>query len=152
MTAEDTADERLAKARRHQWTHISPAAQASFASPLMPGVRIFDTEAGEEEKEEKKEDERNRAREQLDVIAEPTDDFCLVLLWPHRVDHLELRDGQRRHVHRVVGGRDGGGTRLTRSSLSLDEEEEGVIGEGGGGEASVVGSQPVAWTTMAVNP
>lgn len=106
---------------------------------------MVDTEAEEEE------DGGKGDREPLEAIAEPAEEFCLVLLWPHRVDHLELRDGQRRHVHRVVGDRDGGGVRLKRSSLPLDEGEEGVVGEGGGDGAGA-GSQPVAWKTMAVNP
>lgn len=33
-------DEVLAKARRHQWTQISPAAQGSFATSLIPGLPI----------------------------------------------------------------------------------------------------------------
>lgn len=92
------ADEKLAKARRSQWTQISPAARASFVAPLMPGSEMSPEQVTEAES-------RRSSRGDpapLEAPEEPTDDFCLVLLWPHCVDHLELRDGQRRRVHTLL--------------------------------------------------
>jgi hypothetical protein len=59
----------------------------------------------------------------------PPSTFCLVLLYPEEVDHLELKaDPQRRTAHRLVGG----------------------VCEAGGTAGAVQGYR--AWETVSVNP
>ncbi len=161
------SDEVLAKARRHQWSQISPASQASFATSLIPGLEVpagEDRDPGrsggsDSEKEseagmgaarrERSTRQRGKASGKDDADAEGrggplevpiSDDFCLVLLWPHFVDHLRLGDKQTRNVHKIKGDRDGGGALLSGA--------DGARVDGGGGAPE----SAVAWVTMAVNP
>ena len=157
------SDEVLAKARRHQWKQISPASQASFATSLIPGLEApaggeNNTGSGGDSDSETGTSKRGRSTRQRGKAStkdgadaeggggpceEPvSDEFCLVLLWPHFVDHLRLGDKQTRNVHKIKGDRDGGGTLLSGTAAARAEE-----GKGGG-----VPEAPVAWVTMAVNP
>lgn len=161
-------DEVLAKARRHQWTQISPTAQSSFATSLIPGLEIppvgLEIPPSEDggdsvsEKDKAVEDGSDRPRErggdksedinnadaagnEVDPSKEPavaavSEDFCLVLLWPKFVDHLQLGEVQSRSVHKIKGDRDRGG------ALVVDVGPGGLEPESPG----------VAWVTMAVNP
>lgn len=131
------SDERLAKARRHQWTQISPSSQASFESSLIPGLEIMDP--GVEDDGRKVEEEAGHTRKH-DSPKEPSDEFCLVFFWPNCVDHLVLKDKQTRHLHKLVGDIDGGGVRVLGAATE------------GGGALEGSGSQEVAWTTVAVTP
>ncbi|CAM9320233.1 unnamed protein product, partial [Laminaria digitata] len=97
IVAAGESDERLAKARSHQWTQISPSAQASFAATTMPGAPMGGEGEGGGGQVQAGDGGETGA------IKEPTDEFCLVLLWPSFVDHLELRDGQTRHTHQLDG-------------------------------------------------
>lgn len=113
MVGPEESNEALAKARRHQWTQISPASQASFATSLIPGLEppareesVHSGDAGPEKDGGVGEGTVNRdrpTRQKRRVTAdaegkgeppkEPvSDDFCLVLLWPQFVDHLRLGD------------------------------------------------------------
>lgn len=78
-----------------------------------------------------------------DPPEEPCDDFCLVLFWPHFVDHLVLKDGQTRHVHKLFGAKDGGGVPLAGKSV---EAIEGEVEQESGAR------QPLEWKTLTVNP
>eukprot|EP00903_Cladosiphon_okamuranus_P011488 g10820.t1 len=160
----EESNEVLAKARRRQWTQISPASQESFATSLIPGLEIlaqgqspppsegdsgdFGPERGDSEegkggaKRERSTHQRGgRAAVNAEGEVEPSivpvsEDFCLVLLWPRVVDHLRLGDPQKRSIHKIEGDRDGGGAPLA--------------GGGAGTEGYV--PEPVAWVTMSVNP
>lgn len=177
ITAEEN-NEVLAKARLHQWTQISPASQASFATSLIPGEEIShesDTEGladgGDSADSEKgaadegaakggrptrrrggsSGSDRDAAEEEENQSKTPvSDDFCLVLLWPNFVDHLRLGDGQTRNLHKIQGDRDGGGELLAaRAPASLEAPGAAETGvEEEGGGAA----PPVTWVTMAVNP
>jgi len=146
----------LAKARRHEWSQIGPALLEFYetSTSLMPGLEI--PVVGEKDpgrscgsgSENGDEVGTGAARwggstrqrgEGGSPEAPMSDDFCLVLLWPHCVDHLRLGDTQTRSVHRIEGERDGGGALLS-----------GAVGAGpeGGGVPEV----PVTWVTMALNP
>lgn len=158
-------DEVLAKARRHQWTQISPAAQSSFATSLIPGLEIAPSEGGGDsvsEKDTAKEDRLNSPREggggnsedmdnadaagnERDPSKEPaavSEEFCLVLLWPKVVDHLQLGKVQSRNVHKIRGGRDGEGALVGTTAVEVE------VGTG----SREPESPGVAWVTMAVNP
>ncbi|CAM9662989.1 unnamed protein product, partial [Hapterophycus canaliculatus] len=161
-------DEVLAKARLHQWTQISPASQASFATSLIPGLEIpseSETQAsadGSGDGATKRErptrrrggssgSDRDTAREgEQRSMAPVSDDFCLVLLWPNFVDHLRLGDGQTRNLHKIRGDRDGGGALLAARAPGSSE----VPGAAGAGaeEEGRVAAPGVNWVTMAVNP
>eukprot|EP00752_Nemacystus_decipiens_P009839 g8777.t1 len=159
----EESNEVLAKARRHQWTQISPASQASFATSLIPGLEApvrgesLPTEGSDDSGPEKDGSEGGRgsgerkrstrqrggrAAAEAEGKGEPSkapvsDDFCLVLLWPQVVDHLRLGDVQTRNIHKIKGDRDGGGAPL------------------GGGDAPGAGGwvpEPITWVTAAVNP
>lgn len=137
VIAAGESDERLVKARRSLWTQISPASQASFTAPSMPGTEISREDGeGEDEGDVKDAGEINPPKE-------PSSEFCLVLLWPHYVDHLVLGAGQTRHVHRLVGDRDGGGALLVGTDEGGRSEQEG---------SPEVGVKPVVWTTVEVHP
>eukprot|EP00904_Undaria_pinnatifida_P014090 jgi/Undpi1/9811/HiC_scaffold_27.g12265.m1 len=138
VVADGDSDERLAKARRHQWTRISPAAQASFATTAVPGAETLKKNEGGEGGREG--EGGTKGKGQREVIKEPTEEFCLVLLWPNFVDHLELGGEQTRHTHQLEGGRDGGGVWLPGAFA-----DDGGAGEAGARQGSV-------WTTTAVNP
>lgn len=159
----EEADEVLAKARRHQWTQISPASQASFATSLIPGLEVpaqgtsppseDGGDSGPEKaggvggkgtaKRERSTRQRGRAAADAEGEGEPSehpavsDDFCLVLLWPRFVDHLQLGDVQTRNIHRIEGDSDGGGAPLAGEGASRAEDWV---------------PEPVAWVTMSVNP
>lgn len=157
----EESNEALAKARRHQWTQISPASQASFATSLIPGLEIparGESAASEDSgdsgpekeggvgegtgKRERSTRQRGGATTDAESKGEPSqepvsEDFCLVLLWPQFVDHLRLGDIQTRNVHKIKGDRDGGGVPLAGSGAP---GAEGRLPE------------PVAWVTMTVNP
>lgn len=124
------------KARRHQWTQISPSARASFETALIPGEEVLPP-AGDSSGEV---DAEGVSTEEGDAGAsgEPNINFCLVLLWPNRVDHLLLKDGQTRKVHKLQGGIDGGGFNF------------GGVREQG--EVSGNGFLSKEWTTVSVNP
>lgn len=163
------SDEVLAKARRHQWTLISPAAQGSFATSLIPGSEIppgLETppsEGGGDSVSDKStaEGRSNRPRgrgggnsedtENADGsgdVVEPSkelavsEDFCLVLMWPNFVDHLQLGEVQLRNVHKIKGDRDGGGIVLGTRTVKVEDGPGGRQPE----------SPDVAWVTMGVNP
>lgn len=143
VIAAGESDELLSKARRHQWTQISPSARASFETSLIPGEEAFPPArdgSGEVDAEEVA--GKNPASvEEGDAgsSGEPNSNFCLVLLWPNRVDHLVLKDGQTREVHTLQGGIDGGDFHLG-----------GVVKQG---EVSGNGFQSMKeWTTVSVNP
>lgn len=136
-------DEKLAKARKHQWTQISPSSQASFATSLIPGEEIpeeHERGAADVEKGKSGEGEGNCDAQQQPP-KDPVDEFCLVLLWPYLVDHLVLKDGQRRHVHTLVGDCDGGGVPLRKDGTDGGQE---------GWESDV--KRALEWRTVAVNP
>lgn len=98
ISASET-NENFIEARNHQWKQISPASRASFATSHIPGFEIsVEDESGPALTTGKQSGEV----EEIDFIHEAVEDFCLVLLWPSRVDHLELKGGQRRHVHTLV--------------------------------------------------
>ena len=142
VVAAGESDERLVKARRQQWTQISPAAQASFAATTVPGAQTQSKENGG--REEKGGDEGGG--EETEAIKEPTDEFCLVLLWPNFVDHLELGDGQTRHTHQLDGDRDGGGVALPGGG------KQGSCTDGRGGAGEVGPLKGFVWTTTEVYP
>lgn len=157
----EESNEVLAKARRHQWTQISPASQASFATSLIPGLEVpargespTSEDGGDSgpEKDDGVEEgakkrgrptrQRGRVTADAEGKGEPSkepisEDFCLVLLWPQFVDHLRLGEEQTRNVHKIKGDRDGGGAPLARGGAP-------------GGESWV--PEPVDWVTMTVNP
>lgn len=109
MVAAGEQDETLAKARRYQWTQISPASQASFATSLIPGLEVPEEAANiATALEEGLENHDSGRAEPPPPPEEPADDFCLVLMWPQRVDHLELKGEQRRHVYSAVGDMNAG--------------------------------------------
>ncbi|CAN0371354.1 unnamed protein product, partial [Ectocarpus sp. 13 AM-2016] len=87
------SDEALAKARRHQWTQISPASQSAFGSSLIPGLEV------PPEPQTDHSDDGDVSKSSV------SDDFCLVLLWPSFVDHLRLGDGQSRSIYKIRGDR-----------------------------------------------
>lgn len=159
----EESNEVLAKARRHQWTQISPASQESFATSLIPGLEIraqgqspppsedsgdsgsekdgSEGEKGAAKRERSTRQRGSRVAANAEGKGEPSkvpvaEDFCLVLLWPRFVDHLRLGDVQKRNIHKIEGDRDGGGAPLP--------------GGGAGTEGCV--PDPVAWVTMSVNP
>ncbi|CAN0062383.1 unnamed protein product [Scytosiphon promiscuus] len=179
----DEDNEVLAKARLHQWTQISPASQASFATSLIPGLEISheqethsspdggdsagsdgDTDAGGAGEGATKRDRRTRRRGgsgsgsdrdrgeggESTSKTPVSDDFCLVLLWPHFVDHLRLGDGQTRNLHKIQGDRDGGGALLGAQA----PESSGPPGATGAGAEEERREEElrVTWVTMAVNP
>lgn len=129
VVAAGEGDERLAKARRSQWAQISPAAQASFATSLIPGLEMTEEEVAAVESK--------RDEDPFEPPKEPLDAFCLVLLWPQSVDHLELKDGQRRHLHTAVQFRDPEGGDSETSNECGDEMQRHSI---------------TAWKTVAINP
>lgn len=95
-------DQKLIKARNHQWKQISPASQASFATNLIPGLEISDEQRDAAPAAAAPGKRHGGHTETLAEFPEPVDDFCLVLLWPHRVDHLVLKGAQHRHTHTLV--------------------------------------------------
>lgn len=164
MVDAEESNEVLAKARRHQWTQISPASQASFATSLIPGLEAPargespppsedsgdsgpERDGGEGAKGTAKRERTTRQRGRASADAqgkeeEPSkvpvsDDFCLVLLWPRFVDHLRLGEVQTRNIHKIKGDKDGGGAPLAG-------------GDAPGAESWV--PERVTWVTMAVNP
>lgn len=148
VVAVGESDERLSKARRQQWTQISPAAQASFAATTMPGAQIQPKEDGgrEEGGDEREGGGDGGGGGELEAIKEPTDEFCLVLLWPNFVDHLELGGGQRRHTHQLDGGGDGGGVALPGGG------KQGACADDRGGAGEVGQPKGFDWTTTEVYP
>lgn len=83
IVEEQEADEMLAMARRSQWQALSNAARVQFAwaHPGQPqGSQGFDVKSPDP--------------------LEPLPNFCLLLLEPVQVDHLELRgDPQNRWIY-----------------------------------------------------
>ena len=146
VVAAGESNEKLAKARRHQWTQISPSSRASFATPLTPGE---EKSTGGQVEEEAGRDEDKGAEEETGCPGEPSNDFCLVLLWPNRVDHLVLKDGQTRHVHTLTRPRevDGGGLQsgVGGGGEAGDGENQSEASEGDG-------RQSAEWKTVEVNP
>ncbi|CAN0121281.1 unnamed protein product, partial [Ectocarpus fasciculatus] len=152
------SDETLAKARRHQWTQISPASQASFETSLIPGLEVppepqtdRSDDGGATGTTKEGSQTRRRGGEEEASVSEGdvskssvSDDFCLVLLWPSFVDHLRLVDGQSRSVHKIAGDRDGGGALLAGASAAA--------ARAGASDADGVRQAPVTWLTMSVNP
>lgn len=160
IVAAGESDERLKEARKQQWTQISPSARASFAISLIPGLGILNEDR--EREEEGKIGRKGGVGDPDPPEEEPTDAFCLVLLWPNCVDHLMLAEGQTRHVHRLVEERDGeGGYKYLQGdkegtttattiapTTAVSSERERTQEEEVGPQ-----QQPAAcWTSIAVNP
>lgn len=77
------ADSALAPARQQAWENLSDQARQQFYWPHPGQPRSADA-----------------AFEPRAIAATPPDTFCLVLLTPHQVDHLELRgDPQSRTLY-----------------------------------------------------
>lgn len=74
LVTASTTEPTLASARDRAWTALSDAARQSFYWPHPAQPRHPDADFSPRE-----------------VDATPPADFCLVLLAPHQVDHLELR-------------------------------------------------------------
>ncbi|CAM9386288.1 unnamed protein product, partial [Discosporangium mesarthrocarpum] len=89
-------DNTLMNMRKVQWTQISPASRASFNTPHIPGLEIAENIREEEDVTKGAE---GGAGESLE---NPSDEFCLVLLWPSSMDHLMLSGTQRRRRHVLV--------------------------------------------------
>ncbi len=85
LVPEAHPDPDLQRARQRSWQALSDAARTQFTWP-HPGISRGD-------------DEFNAMPPDP---ATPLTHFCLLLLNPHRVDHLELRsDPQNRYVYRL---------------------------------------------------
>lgn len=153
------SDEALAKARRHQWTQISPASQASFENSLIPGLEVppepqtdqLDdggatgaTKKGSQTRRGEGEEESSKSEGHVSKNS-VSDEFCLVLLWPSFVDHLRLVDGQSRNFHKIAGDRDGGGAILADATAAAARE-------GASDREDRAPRTPVTWVTMSVNP
>ncbi|CAM9430310.1 unnamed protein product, partial [Sphacelaria rigidula] len=110
-------DPKLIKARNHQWTQISPASRASFASNLIPGLEIADEEQQQGDAAPAAAEQDIQETKVSSDVAEPADDFCLVLLWPSQVDHLVLKGGQTRHSHTLVEGQHGDSSSEAQASF-----------------------------------
>ncbi|CAB1113600.1 unnamed protein product [Ectocarpus sp. CCAP 1310/34] len=153
------SDEALAKARRHQWTQISPASQTSFESSLIPGLGVppephtdHSDDGGATGTMQEGSQTHRRGGEGEASVSEGdvskssvSDEFCLVLLWPSFVDHLRLADGQSRSIYKIRGDRDGAGVILAGVSAAAAREDAS-------GGTDGVPQSPVTWVTMAVNP
>jgi pyridoxamine 5'-phosphate oxidase len=77
------------KLRRMTWHNLSDSARSSFAWPHPKHDRADDTAF---------------ERQELDP-NQPIDDFCLILLSPSSVDHLQLKgEPQNRYSHQLIQG------------------------------------------------
>lgn len=90
MALVTSADTALAPARQTAWEALSTNARQQFYWPHPAAPREAEASGFP------------HARDARDAGDEPPPDtFCLGLLTPHRVDHLELRgDPQTRHLYR----------------------------------------------------
>lgn len=92
LVTDAVMEENLAKARHRQWTELSDAARLQFAWPPSRQERLMQSDAGE-----KPEDPFSPLSP--DPIV-PLPNFCLLLLNPTQVDHLELKgDPQNRRLY-----------------------------------------------------
>lgn len=100
----DCSDLALAKARQAQWQELSDAARSQFAWPDPGQARAaaFDPPPPDP--------------------TQPLSSFCLLLLNPVQVDHLELRgEPQNRHVYRPCS--DDRQTEDSSEPAQVDSEE-----------------------------
>lgn len=93
LVTDEVTEENLAKARQRQWVELSDAARLQFAWPPSRQERLTQSAAPEEIPDDP------FSPPSPDPIA-PLPNFCLLLLDPTQVDHLELRgDPQNRYVY-----------------------------------------------------
>ncbi len=83
-------DPKLQQARKNTWHDLSDAARSQFAwpHPAQPAA--------------------DKARFEVEPpdVNTPLDNFCLLLLTPQKIDHLQLRsDPQQRHLYTLQGDR-----------------------------------------------
>ena len=86
----DTTEPDLQQARQTTWQNISDSARSQFAwpKPAQPAAdkAKFDIEPPD--------------------AGTPLDNFCLLLLTPTKIDHLQLKsDPQQRHLYNLQGDR-----------------------------------------------
>ena len=90
ITVEET-DRKLQQARKNTWHDLSDAARSQFAWP-HPAQSAADKAKFEVEPPD---------------VNTPLDNFCLLLLTPQKIDHLQLRsDPQQRRLYTLQGDRE----------------------------------------------
>ncbi len=93
LVTDAVTEENLAKARHRQWTELSDAARLQFAWPSSRQERLTQSDTPEETLD------NLFSPPPPDPIV-PLPNFCLLLLDPIQVDHLELRgDPQNRRLY-----------------------------------------------------
>jgi len=147
IISEGETDETLAKARREQWAALSDNArvQVSIMIPFDPLVQptmmmmlmiVLDQFYWPSPGAPKEASPSAFTPTSPPDPQEPPSPFCLVLFFPDKVDHLELRgDPKRRTVHTPMITTDGG---------TEDGMRETCLGFSAGAYQ--------VWNSMSVNP
>lgn len=84
----------LMQARKELWGNLSDSARESFMGPNVPGLPVDTTSAGSASEDATAIPAGGRDAETGKPVP-PPDNFLLMLLFPHNVDYLNLKENYR---------------------------------------------------------